>query len=131
MNIVDVVSENLFLKKLFPQGLQGEMLLGQIGFTLGGRISLNIITRQKPAIEIEKWGTWGKDYNVIIIELLGACSGDICLGNWENADFAGLSVSRDDENGAYLIRQEGEKWNIKIEFEVLVFQRCMTSTIKN
>ena len=62
MNIVDVVSENLFLKKLFPYGLHDEMLLGQIGFALEGRLSLNVLTRQRPAIEVEKWGAWGKDY---------------------------------------------------------------------
>jgi hypothetical protein len=129
MNIIDAVSENLFLKKLFPQGLQNEVLLGQIGFDLGGRLSLNIHTRQKPAIEIVKWGTWGVDYNAIVIELLGLCSGSVSLENWENVDFASLSISYNEKNGKYLIHQEGEIWSVIIEFDVLIFQRCKIYTI--
>ncbi|PHM73265.1 hypothetical protein [Xenorhabdus cabanillasii] len=71
MNIIDAIDSNLFLKELFPLGLTGDVFLGQIGFDIQGRISLNINTKQRPEKEIIKWGVWGKDYDVIVIKLLG------------------------------------------------------------
>ena len=130
MNIIDLVSRNHFVKKLFPDGLTENVFIGQIAFDVGGRFNFNIHTKQKPVMEVEKWGLWGKDYNVIVIKLNGNIS-SVKLKNWQDADYSSLIIDSDShehsDSDNVIIHQVGETWNIKIECcKYIIFNSCDT-----
>ncbi|UOD32154.1 hypothetical protein INH39_11060 [Massilia violaceinigra] len=127
MNIFDFITTNLFLSNLFPQGLEGDVLLGQLSFSVKGQMALNIHTQQKPAIETAKWGTWGEDYNVIVLQLSGHGGRYLHMENWWHADFA--PVNRIEENGIWMLTQRGDNWSIKMDLDDLILQRCSTYLI--
>jgi len=112
MDITRMV-DNVFLTKLFPDGLTDPVCLGQILFGLQGRfyLNLNIHIKQKPSIEVDKWGEWGKDYNVIVIRLNGTCK-DSAIKNWGNADYAPISI--DTRGDTLVISQTGFDWSIEL-----------------
>ncbi|MGP1086003.1 hypothetical protein ACJ8LB_22210, partial [Serratia sp. CY58181] len=56
MNLLDFVRRNEFLKKVFPNGLEESVYIGQIVFDVEGRLSVKIHTHQKPAVDVSKWG---------------------------------------------------------------------------
>ncbi|NHZ36150.1 hypothetical protein [Massilia rubra] len=126
MNVIDLISRNLFLNKLFPEGLRGDVLLGQLSFSVG-RMELGIHTQQKPAVETEKWGTWGTDYNVIVLHLSGYGGKYVHIENWWHADFAPVDLI--EENGIAMLTQRGDNWSIKIDVDDLIFQRGSTYII--
>ena len=126
MNIIRKINRNLFLTKLFPNGITEPVYLGQIRFSEEGRLNLNIHIKQKPFIEIEKWGTWGSDYNVIVVKLNGICRGSSTIRNWENADYAHLTIIDIDNTNTFTISQMCSNWSIEIECLLLVFHKCST-----
>ena len=120
MNIIDCIDRNSHLKTLFPDGIVDDILLGQIGFDVDGRISLNIHTRQKPAIEVAKWGKWGNQFNVIVVKLLGRGGDHVKISNWKKAEFKPCHICKKDDT--FLIFQHGDDWNIEFTFSNLLFQ---------
>jgi hypothetical protein len=124
MNVIDLIDSNLFLKKLFPDGLRGPVYLGQFGLDVAGRFSMNIHTKQKPAIEVSKWGLYGQSYDVIVIELLGCGARNISIENWINADFALFDFSKEGDN--IRINAREADWSFGATVENFHFQRCST-----
>ena len=120
MNIIDCIDRNSHLKTIFPDGITGDVLLGQIGFDADGRIRLHIHTRQKPAIEVAKWGKWSDQFNVVVVKLLGHGGGHVKIRNWKNAEFMACDVSKTGDT--FLISQHGDDWDIEITFSDLLFQ---------
>ena len=120
LDIIDKISNNLFLKKLFPDGLSEPIYLGQIRFDVEGRLTLNFHTKKKPSVEIAKWGTWGKDYNVIVITVNGLCRDSAILKNIKDADYAQLIIA--DSTDTFTISQVGSNWSIEIECTTFIFQ---------
>ena len=122
MNIIDCIENNLFLKKIFPDGLE-EVLVGQFGLE-EGRFSITLHTRSKPASETAKWGVWGKNYDVIAFELMGGGIKEIEIQNWDAFDFAPLACHR--SGNELLVELIGSNWSFKLSCAVLVFQRSST-----
>jgi hypothetical protein len=122
MNIVDFIDGNRHLKAMYPDGISGEVLLGQIGFDAEGRVSLHIHTRQKPAIEIAKWGKWEKQFNVVVIKLLGRGGDLVRINNWKHVAFNSFDAFP--EGNSFLIVQHGDGWDIELSFSGLIFQGC-------
>lgn len=131
LNTIDYIYNDIFLKELFPEGLNQNVYLGQIVLGVSGRLEIAIHTKQRPAKEIEKWGVWGKDYNVIVIYLSGTSLGVLQLENWEKVDYGFLSISHDQvANGQiphiFTLLHIGEDWSIKIQSQGFGFGRCST-----
>lgn len=124
MNVIDMIDRNLFLKKLFPDGLAGPVYIGQFGLDVAGRFSMNIHTRQKPAVEIEKWGMHGCHYDVIVIQLLGSEARNINIENWINAEYAFFDFSK--QNESIHIRAQEANWAFAVTVGNLGFQGCST-----
>jgi len=122
MNILDFVRRKEFLAKIYPGGLVDDVYLGQIMLDVQGRISLNIHTKQKPALDVAKWGVWGKDYDVVVIELNGSGCTDINISNWNLASYAKLNLLSK-ESGRYL-HQKKDGWEISLNFDDFIFQKC-------
>ncbi|GKS87634.1 hypothetical protein AVMA1855_25800 [Acidovorax sp. SUPP1855] len=110
------------MKKLFPEGDFGEVFYGQLGFDVGGRVTVSLHVKNRPAIEVEKWGVWGVDYNVIVAELLGKTHGDVVLKNQIDFDFAKSSMIP--EGGGFFIKQEGSNFSLCLPVKYLIFQGC-------
>lgn len=124
MNVIDMIDGNLFLKRIFPDGLKGSMYIGQFGLNVAGQFGLNIHTRQKPVFEIPKWGVYGESYDVLVIELLGSGAKNIKIENWINADFADFNFSK--KGGDICISASEADWGFEAIVERLNFQRCST-----
>lgn len=122
MNIMEFIDRRFILEKIFPQGLVEEVYLGRIMLSGYGDISINIHTRQQPAIPVEKWGIWGTDYNVIALELDGAGCNDATIKNWSHADYSKLHVSERD--GKHYLYQTGAGWSVELDFDSFIYQRC-------
>jgi hypothetical protein len=121
MNFINNIG-NKFLNELFPDGLNEKVLLGQLCLDLADQFSINIHVSQKPSKEIAKWGTWGKDYNVIVIKLIGQFLKKVNIVNWQNIDFCTLNFSSTNE---YIsLNFDGDTWKVNLEFKTLTFQRC-------
>ena len=129
MNIVNLIYHNSFLNELFPNGLEPNVLIGQVDLDRCGRLRLDLHTRQKPSKEIKKWGIWGEDYDVIVIHLHGTALGETHLENWEKADYGRISLSHDrianeQEPDVFTLLYSGESWYVKIQSQGLSFDRC-------
>lgn len=124
MNIIDYIDNNLFLKKLFPAGLNGDALIGQVGLSLGNRLLINIHTKQQPTVEVSKWGKWSQDYDVIVIELLGLCGELVSITNWKDVAYGKILTK--EENRKLFISQSTDICKVEIECDGLIFQRCTT-----
>lgn len=122
MNIMEFIDRKFILEKIFPHGLVEEVYLGRIMLSGYGDISINIHTRQQPAIPIEKWGVWGTDYNVIALELDGGGCDDATIKNWSRATYSKLYVS--ERNGKHCLQQAGDGWSVELEFDSFIYQRC-------
>ena len=83
MNILDIIDNNLFLKKLYPDGLFN-FYIGKIELNTFNRLTIVFHLREKPAINIAKWGEWGKEYDIITAEFIGSDVKKIQINNWQN-----------------------------------------------
>ncbi|MBA0165418.1 hypothetical protein H0255_20005 [Pectobacterium versatile] len=122
MNLLDFVRRKEFLLTLFPDGLIDEVYIGQINLDVNGRVSINVHTRQKPVLEVKEWGVWGRDYNVIVIELNGSGCEGLSVNNWRSVGYQKLEFLEGDNNN-YLY-QKSMGWDLKIGFDDFIFQRC-------
>jgi len=108
MIFLDYINNSFFLKRIFPEGLVGIILIGQVRFDVEGRFSINLHTMQKPSIEIAKWGIHGQDYDVIVIKLFGSNATDVSIKNWRNISYAHFFVTQED--GRLNLRASERDW---------------------
>lgn len=120
MNFFSFIRRDEFIKKLFPQGLTDDVYLGQIKLDVEGRLSINVHTKQKPEIEVKKWGKWGENYNVIVLVLNGTGCDNISIDNWSSFGYSKLNIIEDYDSR--YISQSGENWKLKIKFDEFIFQ---------
>ncbi|WP_261091890.1 immunity 50 family protein [Serratia quinivorans] len=124
MNLINFIRRNNFLLTLFPSGFTDPVFLGQINLDVQGRLSINIHTQQKPELEVGKWGVWGTDYDVIVINIKGTGCKDINIANWKSVSYEKLTIL--DLDGKRYIHQKGYDWEVKLEFDDFIFQDCST-----
>ncbi|GKT27138.1 hypothetical protein [Acidovorax sp. SUPP3334] len=120
--MIENIDRNDFLRKLFPNQDFGAIFFGQISFDVGGRVTLGLHIKNKPVVEVKKWGVWGVDYNVIVVEVLGKTNGEIILNNQFDFDFEKVLINT--EKDGFLIKQEGPGFFLQIPVKYLVFQGC-------
>ncbi|MFJ5300120.1 hypothetical protein ACIQAL_26820 [Pseudomonas sp. NPDC088368] len=124
MNAIDMICSNLFLTKLFPEGLTEPIYIGQFGLDVAGRFSMNIHIQQKPAIKVARWGKYGDHYDVIVIRLLGCEAKNISFENWINADFAFFDFSKEGDDIRITAREAN--WAFDVTVGNFNFQGCNT-----
>lgn len=122
MDVIDCIDNNLFLKKIFPEGIKN-FLIGQFSLDQG-QFTLKIHTRLKPAVETAKWGSWGKNYDVIVLEMIGVGIREVEINNWNGFDFAEATCSRQGNN--LLIELSGIDWSFTLSCLALTYQRGST-----
>jgi len=119
---LECTGNNFFIKGLYPNGF-GEVLIGQFGLDLG-RFSISIHIHIEPAKKIAKWGVWGKDYDVLVLEFTGDGLKDIKIDNWNEFGKAELLCRKDKDR--FWLCQKGTNWNFEILFGMLTFQKSST-----
>ena len=126
MNILDIIGENLFLKKLYPNGLFN-FYIGRIELNTFNRLTIVLQLREKPAINIAKWGEWGQEYNIITTELIGSDIRRIQINNWQNnnQDICDCKIVKIIGDYISLIFS-GRDWSVEIILKSLLFQRNTT-----
>ena len=126
MNILDIIGENLFLKKLYPNGLFN-FYIGRIELNTFNRLTIVLHLREKPAINITKWGEWGQEYNIITTELIGSDIRRIQINNWQNnnQDICDCKIVKIIGDYISLIFS-GRDWSVEIILKSLLFQRNTT-----
>lgn len=122
MNLFEFIKRKEFLNKIYPEGIVSDVYLGQIMLDVQGRLSLNIHIKQKPAMDVSKWGVWGEDYDVIVIELNGSGCSNIDIINWNLASYAKLDVLN--KEGKRYMHQKKNGWEISLSFDDFIFQKC-------
>lgn len=121
LNLIDCIDSNIFLKKLFPNGItNNEVMIGKFSIDLSMNCDLHFHVRQKPDIEVHKFGTWGKDYNIVVIRILGAISEEAQIQNWRSTDFQELKIVKNEDN--YILSTSNEKFNFSVMIKWLTFQ---------
>ena len=126
MNILDAIVRNTFLKQLYPDGLM-KFNIGQLDLQQN-RIKINLHVFDRPFIDIPKWGIWGREYNVVVIELIDSAPQKVNIWNWQNSNTNQClyEIHRKDENIIHLLFK-GDDWSIELETSFgLIFQRCGT-----
>ena len=126
MNLLEKIARNQFLLQLFPTGLSQSIHIGQINLDIGGRVYFNLHTRQKPEVEVAKWGVWGKDYNTIVIKLFAKSGESIEIKEWRNSHYSSLTV--EESAKCIIIKQENNSFSLKFEVSNIIFQECTTYT---
>ncbi|MGC0811784.1 hypothetical protein WKH24_23315 [Pantoea agglomerans] len=122
MNLFNFIRRKEFLDKIYPEGIVNDVYLGQIMLDVQGRLSLNIHIKQKPAIDVSKWGVWGKDYDVVVIELNGSGCSNINISNWNLASYDKLNVLS--KEGKRYLHQKKDSWEVSLDFDDFIFQKC-------
>jgi len=124
MSLIEFIYHDFFLQKIYPEGLSEFVRIGQFGLQDAGTFSMSIHTKQRPAMEIAKWGVYGRSYDVIVINLLGSGAKDINISNWINTGFAFFDFSREGED--LRIHARESEWAFDITVASLSFQSCST-----
>ncbi|QEM82657.1 Imm50 family immunity protein [Halomonas binhaiensis] len=122
MDFLDLIDRNVFLTKVFPDGLNEPVKIGKLCLEVGGRSSINIHVKKKPDIEVKKWGEWGKDYNTIVLVLSGGRVDEIKATNWEKSDYQDIHIKSIEKK--YLVSQKGQDWEVEFSTDGFVFQEC-------
>ncbi|MCD5362662.1 immunity 50 family protein [Chromobacterium aquaticum] len=122
MDLLNRIARNTFLLDLFPSGLEQPLFLGQISLDVGGRLSFKLHTRQRPAMEVRKWGQWERDYNTIVIKLFAHAGADIRISNWREARYCALQLEVDGET--LRLKQASGAFSLELALSHLLFQEC-------
>lgn len=126
MNILDIIN-NVFIKKLYPNGLE-KFSVGQLYLNFSDQITIKLHCALKPDIEVSKYGVWGENYNIIVLELTGHFIRKLNVLNWQNNnDLCECECEViETDNNYYLIVFKGNDWHIEIELQILIFQKTST-----
>lgn len=123
INIIDVINKSeFFLKKIFPNGINESIQLGQINLTFENRIEFYIYTNQEPVFSPQKWGKWGEDYTTIVLRISGHFLKNIQVHNWQNNKLNDCVVSIKKNSSSIDLSFSGKDWDVLIELEDLIYQ---------
>lgn len=119
---IECFSNTFFLKKLFPNGVHTSILINVITVSAYSYSRLEFYIRQKPEIEVKKWGQWGIDYDCLYIETLTNISpADVKITNIEKIGFNLYDFERN-EQGMIEIKSNSKNGSIHFSAEPLAVQ---------
>lgn len=130
MNIIEYITRNEFLKKLYPNGIPNKLIIGRIDLLDEDRIHLCFKTDQKPDIDVAKWGEWNKDYNIVSIELICQFIDNTNIANWKGTrDYFDFQfIKKNDFLNIHLINSESR---VQLSFRGIVFQGCSVFLVQD
>lgn len=127
LNIIEIIEPSIFLNKLYPNGIE-KLSIHKIDFMTSsyGNSFIYIYTNQEPQISIPKYGTFGEDYNTIVIELSCRISVIEIYNSSKNKSYLPVEIYRN-KNLGYVIKQTWEDGNITLNIDnKFIFQGIST-----
>jgi len=128
--MIEILHNNQFLLRLFPQGIN-EFSFGRIELRTDNRVYFDIHTMIKPSMSISKWGEWGKDYNVLVIKVLAQFIQDVKVEDFQNNLMSSCQFRLDEVDGKYSLNFFEEDWNVKLHASAYTFLECSTYLIES
>ncbi|MDG6894345.1 hypothetical protein [Volucribacter amazonae] len=124
LGIQSIIFENPFINKLYGSEPITEVAIPQIYLDEydHGLSHIYIHIKKKPLYFIPKYGTWGVDYNVIILHLIGKID-DIEIKNLGiGTDFSTVNIQhiKDDK---YFLSKETELASLKMVLSPCILQK--------
>ena len=119
MNILNCTYPNPFINKLYPDGLFGDIYIGNVIFSSNNDIYIDIHTQMKPAIETKKMGIFGLNYNIIVIRLSAVKHKNIIISNWGRQDFLPLKITEEDDG--FFLEQKKDEFVFQIKAKSFLF----------
>ncbi|MGY3727095.1 MULTISPECIES: hypothetical protein [Cobetia] len=120
MDLLDLVEKNIFLNKLFKDGITKSVKIAKLDLAKDGRSEMNVHITQEPSIEVKKWGVWGKHYNTINLVLSGGSVVDVEVKNWDKLVFCDLMIKK--EGNLFYLSQEDENSHIRLSCDGFLFK---------
>jgi len=71
MHFFDIVENNGFLTRAFPDGFSRSIILESLDLGGQSRFAFSLLTTERPNIEVKKWGKWETDYNAVLMFFYG------------------------------------------------------------
>lgn len=125
MSLIDVIGQNAFLKKLYPNGIN-ELSVNGLSSDFS-RVYLNIRTQEKPALFIDKYGEWGKDYDTVEFKLIGNFVSLVHVNNWNVGFKEKCQYDLSVHDGEIQLKfYDDQKWLIELKMKTLTFQSINT-----
>ncbi|NHQ88554.1 hypothetical protein HA050_20865 [Iodobacter sp. HSC-16F04] len=124
MNIIDTISNDTFLRKAYPEGFVSSVLLGGIELTIDNRVALSLHIKDQPKINVDKWGVWGKDYNVVAVHLTSNTLRRVDIKNWNSFISCVPEVKIDGDN--FLVHFSSDDASVVCYVGGFIFQKCTT-----
>lgn len=117
------IKEHKFLGKIFPKGISQEnVLVSELCIKISGDVLLSINTRDEPNIAVDKWGTWNKDYNVVVINILFSGGDSVSVTEWRKAGWGYFNIA--DKEDRKILRFFLGECSITMDYDCLLFQNC-------
>lgn len=67
--IIDEMTNNVFLKKLYSSDITSSILIGRFSIDLSGYCDIEFHVNKKPDISVEKYGVWGATIILLLLRL--------------------------------------------------------------
>ena len=122
MKLTEIIN-NEFINRMYPDGDLGVTHLGQLFLDID-KITIGLHIQKEPKIKVKKWGAWGKDYNMIVIEVTCSLIQRLNIENWSSFDVCSVSCSYDENNMTYGLKLTSNDWNVSIRTKAISFQKC-------
>lgn len=91
---LDFFGNSFFLKKLFPNGIENHILIKDISIVVNGNSCLSFFIKQKPEIDVKKWGEFGIDFNAFWIKTSNNINfSKVIVENIQDLGFSRLEIN--------------------------------------
>ena len=118
------IKSHEFLGKIFPNGMEKEKVaVGDVKLRNSGSALFSIHICSKPEIDIKKWGVWGEDYNVVVVDLVLSDIISLDVKNWGGVIWSDIEESSFQVNKKYTCFEK-KNFSLKVYYEHIIFQSC-------
>lgn len=94
---LDFFGNNFFLKKIFPSGVNNHIFIKNISTVVNGNSSLDFFIKQRPEIDVKKWGQFGIDFNALWIKTSNNINfSKVIIENIQDLGFSSLEINSKD-----------------------------------
>ena len=92
---VDCLGNNKFLKMLYPNGLNSNVMIKEFKVSINGFSEFSFFIKQEPNVIVKKWGIWNSDYNCLWVKTGNNCKfGRIEINELDKMGFNNLSLNK-------------------------------------
>ena len=106
---INCLGGNEFLKMLYPSGLDSTIMIKDITISVNGVSEFSFFVKQKPDINVKKWGTWNNEFNCLWIKTANYCNFKILTtSNLNKMGFNCLSMKKNEDGNIKIQSTKGD-----------------------